>query len=415
MSIHERDRDILRRLALDYAECTADPIYAERRRLWTDHMSLKPTRPLILATYGMHNVWCREVFGDDTLACEDPFYRGYERNLRMALFQHELGDDNILEPWLTVGAARAGDHARPWGLLEGRVNSEMEGGAWKFDPPLTDWSQLDEIKACHHHVDEQETARMAERLHYAVGDIMPIDVVRAPFYSGFTGDISTCITRLRGLEQLMLDMYEYPDELHRLLGIMRDGILQNQQEAEDAGHYTLTCGQNQAMSCCEELPTPQPNSAPCTRKELWGFFAAQEYALISPEFHDKFLFQYQLPIMAQFGLVHYGCCEDLTRKIDMLRQLKNLRSIAVTPRADVARSAEQIGTDYVMSWRPNPADMVCCGWDEARVRRVISDGLKASKGCRVHIHLKDVETIEGDMERLQRWTEVVRGEIERNW
>ncbi len=41
----------------------------------------------------------------------------------------------------------------------------------------------------------------------------------------------------------------------------------------------------------------------------------------------------------------------------MLRQFPNLRNIVVTPRADVRRCAEQIGTDYVISWRPNPADM----------------------------------------------------------
>ena len=79
---------------------------------------------------------------------------------------------------------------------------------------------------------------------------------------------------------------------------------------------------------------------------------------------DEFMLQYQLPIMAEYGLVAYGCCEDLTRKIDVLRQIRNLRRIAVTPVADVRRCAEQIGTDYVISWRPNPTDMVCAGWDD---------------------------------------------------
>ena len=100
--------------------------------------------------------------------------------------------------------------------------------------------------------------------------------------------------------------------------------------------------------------------------------------------HDEFLLQYQLPIMSRFGLVAYGCCEDLTRKIDMLRQIPNLRIIAVTPRADVGRCAEQIGTDYVISWRPNPADMVCCGFDEARIRRILREGLAAARGAPVH-------------------------------
>ncbi|GAI58840.1 unnamed protein product [marine sediment metagenome] len=49
----------------------------------------------------------------------------------------------------------------------------------------------------------------------------------------------------------------------------------------------------------------------------------------------------------KFGLVAYGCCEDLTYKVDMLRQIPNLRRIAVPPFADAAKCAEQIGRDYV--------------------------------------------------------------------
>lgn len=120
------------------------------------------------------------------------------------------------------------------------------------------------------------------------------------------------------------------------------------------------------------------------------------------------MFRYQLPIYEHFGLVHYGCCEDLGRKIGMLRQLKNLRSIAVTPVANVRQCAEQIGTDYVMSWRPNPTDMVCYGYDEGKIRRLIGDGLAACRGGYPHIHLKDIETVQGDVSRLTRWVRLIR-------
>ena len=238
--------------------------------------------------------------------------------------------------------------------------------------------------------------------------ILPVDVVREPFYSGFDADLSTHLARLRGLETLMMDMYEHPDELHRLLAFMRDAVLANNQAAEDAGDYSLTAQQNQAVTYAGDLERPVPNSGPRSRKQLWGFCAAQEFALISPQFHDEFMFQYQRPIMEHFGLIHYGCCEDLTRKIDMLRTFKNLRSIAVTPTANVARCAEQIGTDYAISWRPNPTDMVCCGWDEGRITTIIRNGLDACKGRFVHIHLKDIETVEGDPTRLSRWVAIVR-------
>jgi hypothetical protein len=128
--------------------------------------------------------------------------------------------------------------------------------------------------------------------------------------------------------------------------------------------------------------------------------------------HDEFLLQYQLPILEHFGMVAYGCCEDLTRKIDMLRQIPNLRRIAVTPRADIAACAEQIGNDYVISWRPNPAEMVCCGFDEDRIRRITREGLEACRGLNVDITLKDIDTVQNDPSRLARWAAITREVID---
>ena len=96
----------------------------------------------------------------------------------------------------------------------------------------------------------------------------------------------------------------------------------------------------------------------------------------------------------------------------MLRSIKNLRSIAVTPAADVKSCAEQIGRDYIISWRPNPTDMVCTGWDESRIRRIIREGIQSCRNGFFHINLKDIETVQGDPSRLARWMTIVRGEIE---
>jgi hypothetical protein len=370
---------------------------------------LKPTRVPILATYGMWNVWCREVFSDARMECRDPFLRTHERELRMRIFQHEVvGDDTIQEPWLTLGASVKGGWGTLWGVEETMHGSGVEGGAKAFDPPLKSWDDMAKLRRTPHQIDEDATARNLETLSRAIGDILPVDVQRTPAHIGFMADISTSIAKLRGLEPLMMDMYDSPEALHRLLAFMRDGILRNNAEAEAAGHFTLTSGQNQAMPYAPELEPPRPNSGPRRRQDIWGFCAAQEFTLISPELHDEFLFRYQLPIYEPFGLVHYGCCEDLGQKIGMLRRLKNLRSIAVTPVANVRQCAEQIGADYVLSWRPNPTDMVCYGYDEGKIRRIIGEGLAACRGGYPHIHLKDVETVEGDVSRLARWVRLVR-------
>jgi hypothetical protein len=401
------DIETLRDLARQYAEIAAQPIQEERRELWSDHHSLRPTRPLVLTTYGMWNVWCREVFGDRAMQCRDPFYREYERRLRMEIFHDTIGDDWIAEPWITLQAARP---PRPsvWGVAIQHEDAPVEGGAWRFAPVIKDWADTAKLSWPPHEIDEETTRRDLQRLGDAIGDLLPINVSRAPICQGFLGDIAMLLAQMRGLEQLMLDMYEAPAELHKLLAWMRDGILANQAAAEKAGHITPADGVNQSMTYCRELPCPSANGAATSRKQVWAFCAAQEFTSISPEMHDEFMLRYQKPIIESWGLAHYGCCEDLTRKIDMLRQIENLRSIAVAPRADVRRCAEQIGRDYVISWRPNPTDMVCADFDEARISRIIGEGLAACRGTSFHIHLKDIETVQGEPARLTRWVRLVR-------
>ena len=401
------DVNILRELARKYRDIAAGPVQDERRKLWRDHNSLRPTRVPVLATYGMWNVWWREVFGDGAMACQDPFYRAYERRLRMSLFQDRVGDDFLLEPWITVPATCLRGWNNVWGVAE-TTSGNVEGGSWKFVPPIVEWSDTAWLRPPPHVIDEGATAAAAARLGEAIGDLVALNVERGPLCQGFLSDLARDVTRLRGLEQLMIDMYESPKELHALMAFLRDGVLANQSAAEAAGDLGATSQQNQCHTYADGTTAPAANRYGQKRRQLWSYMAAQEFELISPAMHEEFLLQYQLPIMQEWGLAAYGCCENLTRKIEMLRKVPNLRIIAVTPRADVRRCAEQIGRDYVMSWRPNPADMVCCQFDEKMIRRIIREGLEASRGGIVHVHLKDVETVQGEPDRLRRWVKIVR-------
>ncbi len=404
-----RDVRILRELARRYVDICSEDVQQERRDLWRRHNSLVRTRPLIYMRYfSVRN----EEIPDLALECEDPFYRRHEDFLRRAIFQGAIGDDFVFEPWITQRATTVTPAGGPWGFRYDHIYSDEPRGAWKFDPPLKELADIEKLAEPNHVIDEEATARNLARLHEAVGDLLEVNVDRAPFYRVWRADISCDLAQLRGLEQVMWDMADNPDWLHGLAGRLSAGVLRTHDEAERAGDWRLCNHENQAMPYALELPDPQANGESVTRDRLWTFVAAQEMAQVSPQMHEEFVLDYQLPIMEKFGLVAYGCCEDLTHKIDMLRRIPNLRRIAVTPVADVARCAEQIGEDYVFSWRPNPALMVSCGFDEERVRRIIREGLQAARGCHVDITLKDIETVQGDPTRLRRWVEVVREVIE---
>jgi hypothetical protein len=396
------DTRILRELAKRYVDVCRRPVQAERRELWRRLNSLERTRPLLYLRGG--NCW-DEVPEITACRCEDPFFRRHERRLRLAIYRDTLGDDFISEPWLTV---RATCRCTGWGVSGRRTHPDEPGGAWKGDYPLKAPADLRKLRAPWHEIDEQATARDVDRLREAIGDVLTVNVDRGPAYRMWTGDLSTDLGYLRGIENFMLDMSDRPDWLHELVSFLRDGVLATHQQAEAAGDWSLADHQNQAMPYGRQLADPAPNRHGAMRKELWGYMAAQEFTLVSPAMHETFLLAYQRPILAHFGLVAYGCCEDLTRKIDMLRTIPNLRRIGVAPVADVARCAEQIGTDYVISYRPNPAEMVCCGFDEDHIRHVLRRDLDACRGLCVDITLKDITTVEGRPERLAAWVRVAR-------
>jgi len=399
----EKDIQILRDLAKKYRDIADKEIQNERRDMWRRHNSLERTRPLIY----MRWLAAWNEAPESKLECEDPFYRGHENFLRQMIFQDTLGDDYIIEPWITQQATRV---TPPWlwGVRIQHTPRTQPGGSWKFNSPIKELEDFSKLIKPHHIINEEATARNVARLQDAVGDILEVNVDRAPAYRMWHSDISTDLAQLRGLEQVMWDMVDNPEWLHKLVGFMSDGVLTTHNEAEAAGDWHLCDHQNQAMSYSLELSDPKANGDSVKRDQLWGYFAAQEMAQVSPEMHDEFILQYQMPMMEKFGLIAYGCCEDLTHKIDMLRKVPKLRRIAVTPVADVRKCAEQIQQDYVFSWRPNPSQMICCGFDPDLIRRIVKDAMEASKGCHVDITLKDVQTVQHHPENLAEWVKIVR-------
>jgi len=405
--MNHTDLAILRDLAKRYADAARDPIQDQRRDLWRRHNSLKQTRPLI---YTRAFAW--HELPESRCVVADPFLRQFEGFFRYQLFWHSLNDDSIFEPWVTVQAVRK---CQGWGVEIDRKFSSEPRGSYKVNYAIKSLDDVAKLRVPWHEIDEQQTRENVTRTQDALGDVLTVNLDRGPAYRMWSADLSTDLGLLRGIEHIMVDMVDNPQWLHRLVKFMADGVLKTHEEAEAAGDWGLCAHQNQAMPYAEELPDPAANVNGVPRNQLWGYMAAQEFTGVSPAMHEEFLLRYQLPILSRFGLSAYGCCENLTRKIGMLRAIPNLRRIAVSPFADVPACAEQIGCDYVLSYRPSPADMVGYGFDESRVRSILTRDLRACRNCHVDITLKDVETVQGDPRRVKRWVEVTKEVIEEVW
>lgn len=51
--------------------------------------------------------------------------------------------------------------------------------------------------------------------------------------------------------------------------------------------------------------------------------------------------------------------------------------------------------------------MVCYGFDPSRIEKIVSGAIKSLKNCYTIILLKDIETVQGQPDRIKKWVELV--------
>ncbi|KPL03349.1 MAG: hypothetical protein AMK75_01555, partial [Planctomycetes bacterium SM23_65] len=200
---------------------------------------------------------------------------------------------------------------------------------------------------------------------------------------------------------MLHDAMTFLEEGHR--GIVRQYDEMNLLELNNDGTYHASGGNGYT----EELPPDDFDPAHVHPGDMWASAEAQELAQVSPEMHWEFSMQYESRLLEPFGLNGYGCCEDLTLKMDDVLKISNMRRISISPFADVEKCAEKLGADYIFSWKPKPQHLVG-DFSEEMIHDYIRHALDATRGCVVEMVLKDTHTCENHPERFARWVEIAR-------
>jgi hypothetical protein len=353
-----------KQLLLDLAKKYLEICHAERNQtakaLWRDHNSLRKTRPPVT----IHSFWHTGPSIDPFLAPNETQAFGWVENwFKRQIWQGtNIQDDWVFLPWFTVRAPFQQPSRGIWGIDLDIATDKVSGGR-RYMPVVKEVEQLKQLEATPHNVLAKDGEK-TRQLRDIFGDILPVHEDRSTFYPLWGGtDLSEAAGALFGLTELMYMLYDNPEMVHTLMAFMRDAVVVNLKQGEAAGDWSYAEHKNYFMPpFVDSLPDPAPNSYGAKLKDLWFFTHAQEFEGVSARLHEEFLLDYQMPIMELFGWVAYGCCETLDKKIDLLRKIPNLRRICIGPTADVASSADQVGRDYILSWRPNPS-MVGPGYD----------------------------------------------------
>lgn len=403
MTISPEDRQRIRELAKRVAEIAHLPIMEERREMWKRHNRLERVRPMILVF--PEGSW-RELLPDAALQCEGETARTIERELRRRIYYHEhLHDDTVIEGNWVV--SKRVTHSG-WGLEVRRIPSSQETGAWAFDPVIHGPDDLDKLRFPVVSYDEEGTQRDLEQAQELLGDILDVQLKGIAHISFH---LMSLYTDLRGLEQVMWDMYDAPDMLHRAMSLLEEGHRRLVQQYVELNLLSLnndnTYHSSGGVGYTTELPQPDYDPAHIRPCDMWASAEAQEMAQVSPAMHAEFILPYEKRLLAPFGLNGYGCCEDLTDKLDDVLTIPNLRRISISPFADVARCAERLGGDYIFSWKPHPAYLVG-DFSPERIRAYIKHTLDVTKDCVIEMILKDTHTCEHHPERFSIWTEIAQ-------
>jgi len=396
-------REAVRDLGRRVAEIAALPRQQETIDGWRRLNGLQSTRPMVRLD---QLPWDELPWGRDEMVNREGHLRFVEARLRKTIYawEHFKADMVVLPEFAlprTVRNARLGPP----------MQVERMGLSQYYDAQL---ATIEEVRALETPVietDPELDRRRLDEVGEALDGALPVRLTGLGRHSGLWDGITTIISP----ERLLFDLIDRPEFVAELIGKfveMESGVLNQfeQQGLLEPAPAEIHC----TGAFCDELPSAGYDGKKATAKDTWTFSMAQMFSDVSPAMQDAFDITPLKPLLERYGLVYYGCCEPLHHKIDIIRKIRNVRKISVSPWADKEISAERIHGDYVFSAKPNPSYVAMGSFHEDLVRKDLAETVEI---CRRHntpceLILKDVSTVCNDPTRLTEWERIAMEVVE---
>ncbi|MDR2570742.1 MAG: hypothetical protein LBD23_10680 [Oscillospiraceae bacterium] len=406
INITSNEKNILRELASQYAKIATEARQQEIRKRMRNLNDLKNVRPIVL----MDEIPWHELNIDDRLTCKcsDPLAVEMETYFRRALLQYDYFPCDrlyeycyILYKTILNDGGGIGEKAK---IV--KVDDDNYIVSHCYEDQLRDEDDIEKLGRPLLRVDTALDAERKSAAEEVLAGILPVRL-QGIWNSFAPWDM---IPRLHGgVTTVFMDLMDRPDFMHAIMRRMTENKQSAMEQYEalgllDAEQTIIHC----TPALCSDIPSADDTGGNYRLKDIWMRSTAQMFSDVSPQLHKEFEFDYQFPLFEKCGLVYYGCCEALHNKIDLLKVVPNLRKVGVSPWADVRSCAEQLGKDYVLSLKPNPA-AVAIKTEPDVVRAELSIALEAIRDndCRADIVLKDTSTAGYDINNLKLWNDTV--------
>lgn len=403
--LKQSEKEVLRGLGEKIAEISSDPVNKTRADHWRDLNDLQSRRPMVW----INEIPWHEMNIDDelTLLTEHPWARSLEERLRREIYQwRHMPGDMIVSDYIECPLVI---HSSDFGIIEdveiATTDIENDIVSRHFKIQIESPEDLEKIQMPKLTHLEKATQFHFEAMNDIFEGIIPVKKVGQSHIWFTPWDF---LIRWWGIQEAMMDLILRPDMVHAFVDRMVDAWMVELDQFVEGNYLSLDSNNTRIGSggygYVSELPGNDCDPDYIKPHNMWGCSNAQIFSEVSPDMHWDFALEHDTRWLKRWGLTYYGCCEPLDRKVHLLRRIPNLRKVSVSPWCNTDLIINEIGTDYVMSRKPNPAVFAVKDWNTEQAEKEIREFLDKTEGrCHVELIMKDISTVNHEPQRLWQW------------
>lgn len=402
---HKKEKETMRALANAYMEVASLPVQQKKIELWKSLNAGEMKRPMLaIDQLPWHEL---NTNGELDLHTEDPVLREIECYMRRTLYAWKyFPADMVVEPYIPIPMAYDG-------LCYGiSIQEELaitdthnDVMSHSYVNQLDTDEDLDKITTMQLTHDVAETKRRMDIASDLFKGIAKIRPKGHTFHLGLWDFIS----QVMGISEIYYSLADRPEYLHAIMRRLTDSTARGIKQANALGLHDSQCN---ICHCSyiythELLPAPGEGMAPVSQN-AWAYGLAQPFTSVSPEVTREFELPYISELASYFGGIYYGCCDRLDDRMDIVKQIPNLRKLSCSPWSKLEMFAEQVGPSITMSVKPNPAALASVSVDYDAIEKDLRNTVDVARHNNVNLEiiLKDVSTVGYKPERLRKWSEI---------
>ncbi len=415
IKLEQFEIDVLRFLADEWASIALLPVHKTKAELWRKTNDLESERPMVW----INEIPWHEMNYDDELSikCKNQWARSQEDLMRKTIYQwNHMRGDMIINPWLDCPLSI---HSTDFGIIEdvdlAIIDPTSDIVSRHFNIQIKDMDDLEKIKMPAVSYNHDATEIRYRLMNEIFGDIIPVKR-QGQTHIWFTP--WDYLIRWWGIEEAMMDLIMRPDMVHAFYEKMVKAWMVELDQFEEMKLLSLDCNNTRIGSggygYTKEMPGKDYDPEYVRPHNMWGCSNAQIFSTVSPEMHWEFAIEHDLKWLERWNMTYYGCCEPLAGKGHLLKRIPNLRKVSCSPWNDTKKAINELGENYVLSRKPNPAVFADKCFDPVQARKEIREFLDLTEGnCHVEIIMKDISTVKYEPQRLWEWERICMEEVNR--